>query len=63
MITLYNVISADGFIARLDGDEDFIPDDLWPHTLEFFKKYDALVMGRKTYDAMQGGMGTVTIST
>ena len=53
MITLYNVISSDGFIARPDGREDFISDDFWPHTLEFFKSYDALVMGRETYDAMQ----------
>ena len=53
MITLYNVISSDGYIARKDGDEDFIPNELWPSTLEFYKKYDAIVMGRKTYEAMQ----------
>lgn len=52
MVTLYNVVSRDGFIARKDGSEDFIPDELWPATLEFFKTYDVLVMGRKTYDAL-----------
>jgi dihydrofolate reductase len=53
MITLYNVISSDGFIAEDDGSEHFIPDSLWPTTLEMYKKYDALVMGRKTYEAIQ----------
>jgi len=53
MITTYNVISEDGFIARQDGSEDFIPDELWSRTLEFFCKFDILIMGRKTYDALQ----------
>lgn len=52
-VTLYNVVSADGYIAHRDGSEDFIPDEYWPQTLEIFKKYDTLVMGRKSYDAMQ----------
>ncbi|MDP3974994.1 MAG: dihydrofolate reductase family protein [Candidatus Jorgensenbacteria bacterium] len=53
MVTLYNVVSEDGYIADKNGSEHFIPDRLWPTTLNLFKKYDALVMGRKTYDAMQ----------
>lgn len=53
MVTLYNVISSDGYIARKDGSEEFIPDELWSNTLELFERYDVLVMGRKTYDAMQ----------
>lgn len=53
MVTLYNVISADGFIAHSDGSEDFIPDELWSKTLGLFRKYDSLIMGRKTYDSMQ----------
>ncbi len=53
MLTLYNVISSDGYIARENGDEDFIPDNLWPSTLKFFEKHDALIMSRKTHDAMQ----------
>lgn len=53
MVTLYNVLSEDGFIARGNGEEDFIPDELWSHTLEFFKLYDALAMGRKTYEVLQ----------
>lgn len=53
MVTLYNVVSQDGFITRPDGSEDFIPDKLWPKTLEFFKQFDLLVMGRKTYEVLQ----------
>ena len=53
MVTLYNVISEDGYIARKDGSEDFIPDELWPFTLDIFKKFDVLVMGRKTYETIQ----------
>ena len=44
MVTIYNVISSDGFIVRKDGSESFIPDELWPLTLEIFKKFDVLVM-------------------
>ena len=53
MVTLYNVISKDGFIARLDGSEGFIPDESWPKTLEFFNQFDLLVMGRNTYNVIQ----------
>ncbi len=54
MITLYNVISRDGFIADKDGNEDFIPDELWNDFLELCTHYDVVVMGRKTYEAIQG---------
>lgn len=53
MITLYNVVSADGYIARKDGSEDFIPDSYWPYTLGVLKQYDCIVIGRKTYDTIQ----------
>lgn len=53
MLTLYNVISSDGFIARKDGSEDFIPDGLWPNFLNLCKEYGTLIMGRKTYDTIQ----------
>jgi dihydrofolate reductase len=53
MVSLYNVVSADGYIARLNGGEDFIDDTFWPRTLEFLKTYDCVVMGRKTYEAIQ----------
>jgi len=53
MVTLYNVISLDGFIARPDGGENFISDNLWGEFVELCKKYDAVVIGRKTYEAVQ----------
>ncbi len=51
--TLFNVISKDGYIARKNGNEDFIPEELWPKTLGVMSKYDVIVMGRKTYEALQ----------
>ena len=53
MVTLFNVISEDGFIARPDDSEDFIPNELWPATLKLIARYDTFVMGRRTYDEMQ----------
>ncbi len=53
MLTLYNVISSDGFIAREDGSEDFIPDDTWLYFLNLCEKYGAVIMGRKTYETIQ----------
>lgn len=53
MLTSYNVISADGFIAAADGSEDFIPDALWEDFLELLPEYDTLIIGRSTYTAIQ----------
>ena len=53
MLTLYNVISSDGYIMTKDGDESFIPDSLWPTVLAVFKQYEIILMGRKTYEAFQ----------
>lgn len=55
MLTLYNVVSFDGFIARNNSDEDFIPDDLslWQNFLNLCLKYQSLIIGRKTYETIQ----------
>ncbi len=53
MLTLYNVISSDGFIATKDGGENFIPDEVWGDFLGLCTKYDAVVMGKNTYAAIQ----------
>ena len=46
--------SLDGFVARLNGALDFLPDDPEPHGFdEFLASVDALVWGRKTYDFVQ----------
>ncbi len=56
MVTLYNVTSSDGFIARIDGSEDFIPDDLklWQKFIDLCLKYKILILGRKSYESIQG---------
>jgi dihydrofolate reductase len=53
MVTLYNVTSADGFIARKDDSEDFIPDELWDDFLKYCKENEAVVIGGKTYKSIQ----------
>src|SRR5438128_2564464 len=54
MITLYNAISSDGFIARLDGSEDFISYEIWHDLIDLCKNYDAVVVGKNSYNAIQG---------
>ena len=53
MLTLYNVISSDGFIATKDGSEDFIPDEVWNDFLDLCTKYDALIFGKNAYASIQ----------
>src|SRR3989344_7563486 len=53
MLTLYNVISSDGFIATKDGGEDFIPNEVWGDFLELCAKYDAVIIGKNTYHTIQ----------
>ncbi len=45
--------SVDGFIARQNGDLDWLPDDAEPHGYdEFIETVDVLVMGRKTFETV-----------
>jgi dihydrofolate reductase len=45
--------SLDGFIARPNGDFDFLPADCEPHGYEeFIATVDAIVMGRNTFDTV-----------
>jgi dihydrofolate reductase len=53
MVTLYNVISLDGFIADENGNEDFIPDEVWNDFLELCNIHDTLIIGKDTYAAIQ----------
>lgn len=46
-------VSANGFVARRDGDEDFLPNDNWMQLLQYAKKYGHLIWGRKTYEAVE----------
>jgi dihydrofolate reductase len=53
MVTLYNVVSRDGYIATKDWSEDFIPSSYWPKTLSYLSQFDCIIIGRKTYEAIQ----------
>ena len=47
--------SLDGFIARLNGDLDFLPEEAEPHGYEeFMASVDTLVIGRETYETVLG---------
>ena len=52
-VTLYNVISEDGFIASKDRKEDFIPDQLWSSFINICNEYDVLIWGKNTYIAFK----------
>ena len=51
-VSVFIGTSLDGFIARPNGDLDFLPEDGGePHGYnEFFASVDALVIGRKTFE-------------
>src|SRR5262245_17045806 len=51
--TLLMAASANGYAARPDGQEDFLPHDGWIAMLEFCKKYHHVIWGRTTYDAVK----------
>ncbi len=50
-------VSANGFIARRDGDEDFLPHEGWVQMLEYAKEYGHFIWGRKTYEAVKSWGG------
>ncbi len=59
-LTVFVGISVDGFMARLDGSFDFLPDTPEPHGFEeFWASIDAMLIGRKTYETVLnfGGWG------
>lgn len=52
-IIVYVAISADGYIARPDGDVEWLnrrPDDIDYGMKEFYATIDTILWGRKTYD-------------
>jgi len=51
--TLFMATSVNGFVARRDGDEDFLPSDNWTRLLYYSKMYGHLIWGRKTYEAVE----------
>lgn len=55
MASVFIGTSLDGFIARANGDIDWLPADAEEHGYEaFIASVDALVIGRKTYETVLG---------
>ncbi len=53
--SVYIGTSVDGFIARANGDLDWLPADPEPHGYdEFIASVDAIVIGRKTFETVLG---------
>ena len=46
-------ISANGFIARENGNEDFLSHDNWEKFCELAREFGNFVVGRKTYEAVK----------
>jgi dihydrofolate reductase len=49
-VILDMVISLNGFIARENGDEDWLPHEGWEDFVAEAKQYGNIVMGRETYE-------------
>ncbi len=50
-VSVFVGTSVDGFLARPNGDLDFLPEDCEPHGYdEFIASVDAIVIGRNTFE-------------
>ncbi len=49
-IFLYIAPSLDGYIARENGDVDWLPTNTDSGYFDFYKSIDTVIMGKKTYD-------------
>lgn len=56
-ILLDMAISPNGYIAREDGDEDWLPSEGWDEFLPIAKKLNNIVMGRETYEQVTARYG------
>ncbi|OGM11384.1 hypothetical protein A2Z22_01210 [Candidatus Woesebacteria bacterium RBG_16_34_12] len=55
-ITLYMAISVDGYIAKKDGDSDWISEDDNENFEEEIGKRGCIIVGRKTFDQFKGDL-------
>jgi dihydrofolate reductase len=70
-VSVFVGASVDGFIARPNGDLDWLPTDCEPHGYdEFIASVDATVIGRKTFETIlafeawpYGGKRVVVLSS
>jgi dihydrofolate reductase len=53
-VILYNAISIDGFIAKIDGDSDWVSEYDIPYFEEEMRKAGCIVIGRKTFEQFEG---------
>ena len=53
-VTLYMAISADGFIAKKDGDSDWVSPVDTANFEKAIKEHGCIIVGRKTFDQYQG---------
>lgn len=53
-ITLYAAISIDGFIAKLDGDSDWVDELIVPDFNNEISKSDCIIVGRKSFKQFEG---------
>jgi dihydrofolate reductase len=49
-VAMIMALSSNGYIARPDGDEDFLPHGGWTRMVDRTKKSGNLIWGRKTYE-------------
>jgi len=47
-----NAVTPNGYIAREDDREDFLPYEGWTEFLEEAKRYDNFIVGRNTFDVV-----------
>ena len=50
IVRMANTISPNGYIARLNGEEDWLSSDNWDDFLKEAKEFNNFVMGRETYE-------------
>lgn len=53
-VRLYNAISLDGFIAKKDGDSDWVSEADWETFEAEMQQAGCIVVGRKTFEQYQG---------
>jgi dihydrofolate reductase len=52
-VVMYMAISANGFIATENGDENFLSHENWEKFCDLANKYKNFVVGRRTYEAVK----------
>lgn len=56
-VILFMAMSANGMVARSNGEEDFISDENWEAFCDLARKYRGLLVGRKAYQAVKSWGG------